>query len=116
VKLTTWCARCREYRNNGDASRAPQVLSTSCSYAVELEPLCGTRPTCGPTSVTASSPGAAVAHLLECPDRLLSGTPIGRMVGPSHEVRRLAAAEREYAKQFGIEPPDGVSERRTNQS
>ncbi len=40
-------------------------------------------------------------------DRLLSGTPIGRMVGP--DAMKFGGWQRlnaEYAKQFGIEPPN----------
>jgi uncharacterized protein YndB with AHSA1/START domain len=43
-------------------------------------------------------------------DRLLSGTPIGRIVGP--EAMKFPAWQRlhaEYAKQFGVEIPDWVS-------
>jgi hypothetical protein len=51
--------------------------------------------------------GAAGWHIsLDVLDRLLSGTPIGRIVGAeamkSEGWKRLTA---EYAKQFGIEPP-----------
>ena len=40
--------------------------------------------------------GAAGWHIcFDVLDRLLSGTPIGRIVGPeAHEVRRVAAVER----------------------
>jgi uncharacterized protein YndB with AHSA1/START domain len=51
--------------------------------------------------------GAAGWHLsLDGLDHLLSGTPIGRIVGP--EAMKFTGWQRlgaEYAKQFGIEPP-----------
>ena len=53
------------------------------------------------------SMGAAGWHLcFDVLDRLLSGTPIGRMVGM--EVMKFGGWQRlnaEYAKQFGVEPP-----------
>ena len=61
--------------------------------------------------------GAAGWHIcFDVLDRLLSGTPIGRMVGP--EAVKFGGWQRlnaEYAKQFGIETPDGPSRKgRTN--
>ena len=68
--------------------------------------------------------GAAGWHIcFDVLDRLLSGTPIGRMVGP--EAMKFGGWQRlhaEYAKQFGIETPNGrpaanariADERRTN--
>ena len=61
--------------------------------------------------------GAAGWHIcFDVLDRLLSGTPIGRMVGP--EAVKFGGWQRlhaEYAKQFGIETPDGPSQKgRTN--
>ena len=54
------------------------------------------------------SMGAAGWHLcFDVLDRLLSGTPIGRMVGM--EVMKFGGWQRlnaEYAKQFGVAPPD----------
>jgi uncharacterized protein YndB with AHSA1/START domain len=54
------------------------------------------------------SMGAAGWHIcFDVLDRLLSGTPIGRMVGP--EAMKFGGWQRlnaEYAKQFGIEPPN----------
>ena len=52
--------------------------------------------------------GAAGWHIcFDVLDRLLSGTPIGRMVGPAAmkfgDFQRLNA---EYAKQFGVEAPN----------
>ena len=51
--------------------------------------------------------GAAGWHIaFDVLDRLLSGTPIGRMVGA--DTIRLAGWQRltaEYAEQFGVEPP-----------
>src|SRR5271157_1343200 len=52
--------------------------------------------------------GAAAWHIcFDVLDRLLSGTPIGRMVGP--EAMKFGGWQRlnaEYAKQFGIETPN----------
>jgi len=52
--------------------------------------------------------GAAGWHIsFDVLDRLLSGTPIGRMVGP--EAMKLGHWQRlraEYAKQFGVENPE----------
>ena len=52
--------------------------------------------------------GAAGWHIcFDVLDRLLSGTPIGRMVGP--DAIKFGGWQRlhaEYAKQFGIEPPN----------
>ncbi|HWW17944.1 MAG TPA: SRPBCC family protein [Candidatus Saccharimonadales bacterium] len=61
--------------------------------------------------------GAAGWHIcFDVLDHLLSGTPIGRMVGP--EAMKFGGWQRlnkEYAKQFGIETPDGPSQKgRTN--
>jgi hypothetical protein len=54
------------------------------------------------------SMGAAGWHIcLDVLDHLLSGTPLGRMVGP--EAMKFGGWQRlnaEYAKQFGIEPPN----------
>src|SRR5216683_675570 len=63
------------------------------------------------------SMGAAGWHIcFDVLDRLLSGTPIGRIVGP--EAMKFGGWQRlnaEYAKQFGIETPDGPSQKgRTN--
>src|SRR2546429_8793406 len=53
--------------------------------------------------------GAAGWHLcFDVLDHLLSGTPIGRIVGP--EAMKFAGWQRlhaEYAKQFGVETPRG---------
>jgi uncharacterized protein YndB with AHSA1/START domain len=52
--------------------------------------------------------GAAGWHIcFDVMDRLLSGTPIGRMVGP--DAMKFGGWQRlnaEYAKQFGIDSPD----------
>ncbi len=61
--------------------------------------------------------GAAGWHIcLDVLDHLLSGTPIGRLVGP--DAMKFGGWQRlhaEYAKQFGIETPDGPSQKaRTN--
>jgi len=54
------------------------------------------------------SMGAAGWHIcFDVLDHLLSGTPIGRIVGP--EAMKFAGWQRlnaEYAKQFGIEKPN----------
>ena len=54
------------------------------------------------------SMGAAGWHIcFDVLDHLLSGTPIGRMVGG--EATKFGSWQRlnaEYAKQFGIEPPN----------
>ena len=54
------------------------------------------------------SMGAAGWHIcFDVLDRLLSGTPIGRIVGP--EAMKFGGWQRlnaEYAKQFGIETPN----------
>jgi len=54
------------------------------------------------------SMGAAGWHIcFDVLDRLLSGTPVGRMEGP--DVMRFGGWQRlnaEYARQFGIETPD----------
>ncbi|HEV3480728.1 MAG TPA: hypothetical protein VGR97_00215 [Candidatus Acidoferrales bacterium] len=54
------------------------------------------------------SMGAAGWHIcFDVLDRLLSGNPIGRFVGP--EAMKFAGWQRlnaEYAKQFGVEPPN----------
>jgi len=54
------------------------------------------------------SMGAAGWHVcFDVLDRLLSGTPIGRIAGP--EAMNFSGWQRlnaEYAKQFGIEPPN----------
>ena len=50
--------------------------------------------------------GAAGWHIcFDVLDRLLSGTPIGRMVGPDAMKFGWQQLNAEYAKQFGIEPP-----------
>lgn len=54
------------------------------------------------------SMGAAGWHIcIDVMDRLLNGTPIGRMVGPAAmHVSGWQRLNGEYAKQFGIEPPN----------
>jgi uncharacterized protein YndB with AHSA1/START domain len=76
----------------------------------ELEPLAGgTRLTLW-TNIGRRfiSMGAAGWHIcFDVLDRLLSGTPIGRMVGP--DAMKFGGWQRlnaEYAKQFGIEAPN----------
>ena len=54
------------------------------------------------------SMGAAGWHIcFDVLDRLLSGTPIGRIVGPEARKFGWPRLNAEYAKQFGIETPDG---------
>src|SRR2546430_15489679 len=65
------------------------------------------------------SMGAAGWHIcFDVLERLLSGTPLGRIVGP--EAMKFGGWQRlnaEYAKQFGIETPDWPSQKeRTNKS
>ena len=59
--------------------------------------------------------GAAGWHIcLDVMDRMLSGHPIGRIVGP--EAMKLDGWQRlnwEYAKQLGVEPPAWPSRPRT---
>ena len=56
--------------------------------------------------------GAAGWHIcLDVLDRLVAGTPIGRIVGP--EVMKFEGWQRlnaEYAKQFGVESPNRASQ------
>ena len=54
------------------------------------------------------SMGAAGWHIcFDVLDRLLSGTPIGRMVGPeASKVDGFQRLNAEYAKQFGVEAPN----------
>jgi len=61
------------------------------------------------------SMGAAGWHLcFDVLDRLLSGTPIGRIVGPdAMKVGGWQRLHAEYAKQFGTEMPNWPSQ--TNQ-
>jgi hypothetical protein len=48
-------------------------------------------------------------------ERLLAGEPIGRIVGPEAMKFGWQRLHAEYAKQFGIETPDGPSQKgRTN--
>ena len=76
----------------------------------ELEPFGGgTRLTLwtniGPRFI---SMGAAGWHIcFDVLDRLLCGTPIGRIVGPEARKFGWPRLNAEYAKQFGIENPDG---------
>ena len=61
--------------------------------------------------------GAAVWHIsFDVLERLLAGKPLGRIVGA--DAMKFAGWQRlnaEYAKQFGIETPDGPSQKgRTN--
>jgi uncharacterized protein YndB with AHSA1/START domain len=62
------------------------------------------------------SMGAAGWHIcFDVLDRLLSGTPIGRIVGP--EAMKFGSWQRlnaEYARQFGIETPDWPSQAAQN--
>src|SRR5579859_8182282 len=51
--------------------------------------------------------GAAGWHIcFDVLDHLLSGTPIGRIVGPQAMKFSWQRLHAEYAKQFGIEPPN----------
>ena len=56
--------------------------------------------------------GAAGWHIcFDVLDRLLSGTPIGRIAGPEAMKFGWQRLNAEYAKQFGIETPDGPSQK-----
>ncbi|MHB8501602.1 MAG: SRPBCC family protein [Candidatus Acidiferrales bacterium] len=60
--------------------------------------------------------GAAGWHIcFDVLERLLAGEPIGRIVGPEAMKFGWQRLHVEYAKQFGIETPDGPSQKgRTN--
>jgi uncharacterized protein YndB with AHSA1/START domain len=60
--------------------------------------------------------GAAGWHIcFNVLERLLAGEPIGRIVGPEAMKFGWQRLHAEYAKQFGIETPDGPSQKgRTN--
>jgi hypothetical protein len=60
--------------------------------------------------------GAAGWHIcFDVLERLLAGEPIGRIVGPEAMKFRWQRLHAECAKQFGIETPDGPSQKgRTN--
>jgi uncharacterized protein YndB with AHSA1/START domain len=60
--------------------------------------------------------GAAGWHIcFDVLERLLAGEPIGRIVGPKAMKFGWQRLHAEYAKQFGIETPDGPSQKgRTN--
>jgi hypothetical protein len=60
--------------------------------------------------------GAAGWHIcFDVLERLLAGEPIGRIVGPEAMKFGWQRLHAEYAKQFGIETPDGPSQKgRTN--
>jgi hypothetical protein len=60
--------------------------------------------------------GAAGWHIcFNVLERLLAGEPIGRIVGPEAMKFGWQRLQAEYAKQFGIETPDGPSQKgRTN--
>jgi len=60
--------------------------------------------------------GAAGWHIcFDVLDRLLAGDPIGRILGPEATKFGWQRLHAEYAKQFGIETPDGPSQKgRTN--
>ena len=62
------------------------------------------------------SMGAAGWHIcFDVLERLLAGEPIGRIVGPGAMKFGWQRLHAEYAKQFGIETPDGPSQKgRTN--
>jgi hypothetical protein len=57
--------------------------------------------------------GAAGWHIcFDVLERLLAGKPIGRIVGPEAMKFGWQRLHAEYAKQFGIETPDGPSQKR----
>jgi len=90
-----------------DADRSLGTVGTT----VQLTTVGAPTPHVTETTVTrADAPkGAAGWHLcFDVLDHLLSGTPIGRIVGP--EAMKFAGWQRlhaEYAKQFGVETPRG---------
>ena len=58
------------------------------------------------------SMGAAGWHIcFDVLERLLAGEPIGRIVGPGAMKFGWQRLHTEYAKQFGIETPDGPSQK-----
>jgi uncharacterized protein YndB with AHSA1/START domain len=115
VKLTTVGAP-RVSETTVTRADAPKVLEYTWGEKVrwELEALGrGTRLTLW-TSIDRRyiSMGAAGWHIcFDVLDRLLSGTPIGRMAGP--ETMKFGGWQRlnaEYAKQFATETPNGPSQ------
>jgi uncharacterized protein YndB with AHSA1/START domain len=114
VKLTTVGAPTpRVTETTVTRAEAPKLLEYNWGgfdVRWELEPLSGgTRLTLW-TNIGHRfiSMGAAGWHIcLDVLDHLLSGTPIGRMVGP--DALKFGGWQRlnaEYAEQFGVEPPN----------
>ena len=107
VKLT-WIGTPTAIDTPVTRAEAPRVLEYN-DTRWELEPLAsGTRLTLWHSiDRRFVSWGAAGWHIsFDVMDRLLSGTPIGRMAGP--EAMKFSGWQRlvgEYSKQFGAEPP-----------
>ena len=112
VKLT-WVGTGRPLETTVTRAEAPRVLEYNDHMRWELEAVgTGTRLTLWANiDRRFISWGAAGWHIaFDVLDRLLSGAPIGRLSGgdamKSSGWHRLVA---EYAKQFGIEPPNWPS-------
>ncbi len=108
VKLT-WVGTPTSFETKVARADAPKLLEYG-DIRWELEPLgSGTRLTLW-TSLDRRfiSMGAAGWHIaFDVLDRLLSGTPIGRIAGG--DAMKFGGWQRlnaEYAKQFGVEPPN----------
>jgi len=107
VRLT-WVATGHVFETRVTRADAPCVLEFA-DMSWRLEPLgAGTRLTLWHSiDRRFIAWGTAGWHIsLDVLDRLLGGTPIGRMAGG--DAMKLAAWQRlvaEYAKQFGVEPP-----------
>ena len=112
VKLT-WIGTGRSVDQNVTRAHAPKVLEYD-DTRWELEPIAdGTRLTLWSNiDRRFIAWGAAGWHIaFDVLDRLLNGTPIGRIAGGDamrlKEWQRLNA---EYARQFGVESPKGPSQ------
>jgi uncharacterized protein YndB with AHSA1/START domain len=113
VKLTTVAApKPQVSETTVTRADAPEVLEYNWGdhdMRWELEPLDGgTRLTLW-TNIGHRfiAMGAAGWHIcFDVLDRLLSGTPLGRIVGPEAMKVGWQRLHAEYSKQFGIEPPN----------
>jgi Activator of Hsp90 ATPase homolog 1-like protein len=107
VKLT-WVGTSQVTETRVTQSDAPHVLEYS-DLRWQLEPLgSGTRLTLWHSiDRRFITWGAAGWHIcFDVLDHLLSGTPIGRIVGPEAMKFGWQRLNAEYAKQFGIETPN----------
>jgi uncharacterized protein YndB with AHSA1/START domain len=106
----TWAANPRAFETKVTRAEAPKVLEFG-NMRWELEEVgSGTRLTLWHSIDNRYIAwGAAGWHIaFDSLDRLLSGTPMGRIAGA--EAMKFAGWQRlvgEYAKQFGVEPPQG---------